>query len=105
MLGRYILLAGRVAIAVPRVKAGMPFPTFDSGSVVMHPRTATQLVNSVTFPKCGKRDRVLYKAKYKVVMCVSTVENLLGTDLSVSLRLSELTSGRGGLALCERWVF
>lgn len=55
MLGRYILLAGRVAIAVPRVQAGMPFLTFGSGDVVRLSLAATQLVKSVTFQKCEKR--------------------------------------------------
>ena len=83
----------------------MPFPTFGLGYVVRHSLTATRLVKSVTFHKREKCDRVLYKVKYKMVMCVFVVENLLGTDLSVSLDLSELTSGRGGLALCEKWMF
>lgn len=91
MLGRYILLAGRAAGAVPRVQAGMPCLTFDWGYVVMRPLTATQLVNSATFHKCEDCDRALYKAEYKMVMCVFTVENLLGTDLSVSSDLSEPT--------------
>lgn len=103
MLGRYILLAGRIAIAVPRVQAGMPFLTFDLGYVVR--LTTTHLVKSVTFHKREQYDMVLYKVKYKMVMCVFMVENLLGTDLSVSLDLSELTSGRGVLTLCEKWMF
>lgn len=105
MLGRYILLAGRVAIAVPRVQAGMPFLTFGSGDVVRLSLAATQLVKSVTFQKCEKRYRVLYKAKYKMATCVLVTEILPGAHLSVSLDLSDLRSGRGGLAFCEKWVF
>lgn len=105
MLGRYILLAGRIAIAVPRVQAGMPFLTFGSGYAVRHSLTAAQLVKPVTFHKGEKCDWVLYKVKYKMVMSVFMGENLLETGLSVSLDLSDLTSGRGGLALCEKWMF
>lgn len=54
MLGRYILLAGRTAIAVPRVQAGMPFLTFGLGYVARHSLVATQLVKPVTFRKCEK---------------------------------------------------
>lgn len=68
----------------------MPFLALGSGYVVMHSLAVTQLVKSVTFRKCEKCKRVLYKVKYKMVMCVFVVENLLGTDLPVSLDLSEL---------------
>lgn len=93
MLGRDILLAGRVGRAVPRVRAGMPFLTFGSGDVVRLSLAATQLVKSVTFRKCEKRYRGLYEAKYKMVMGVLVTEILPGAHLSVSLDLSDLTSG------------
>lgn len=91
MLGHYILLAGRIAIAVPRVQAGMSFRTFGSGDVVRLSLAATQLVKSATFQKREKRYRVLYKAKYKMVMCVLVTEILPGTHFPVSLDLSDLT--------------
>lgn len=36
------------------------------------------LVKSATFPKCERCDRILYKGKYKMVMCVIVVGNLWG---------------------------
>lgn len=105
ILGCYILLDGRIASAVPRVQAGMPHITFDFGYVVRDSLTASQLVKSVTFHKCGKCGRLLYEVKYKMEICVRMVENLLGKDLSVSLDLGKLTLVRGGLALSEKLMF
>lgn len=56
----------------------MPFPALGWGYVVRHSLTATLLVKSVTFPKCEKCNRVLYKVKYKMVVCVTVVGNLWG---------------------------
>lgn len=105
MLGCYILLVGRITRAVSRVQTGMPCITFGFGYVVKHSLTAIQLVKSVIFHKCEKCGRLFYKVKYKMVMSVFMVENLLGTDIPVSLDLGKLTSARGGLALIEKWMF
>lgn len=83
----------------------MPHITFDFGHVVRHSLSATQLVKSATFHKCEKCSRLLYEVKYKMVMCVLMVENLLGKDISVSLDLGKLTSGSGCLALSEKLMF
>jgi len=89
MFGRYILLAGRIAIAVPRVQAGMPFLIFGSGYMVRHSLTTTLLVKSVAFLKCDKCERVLYKVKYKMVMCVSAQGREFAWDRSFCVIGSE----------------